>query len=109
MTAEWLVIALITNQDKDLSQKVLRISRLPMVELIEQSRSAIDELIDVLGRAHLEAVLQLSAESIAGPRHAGKKGGEIGWHGREEGTVCLRERKVRVERPRLRRKGRGRG
>ena len=34
---------------------------LPMVELIEASRMAIDELIDVLGRASIEAVLQLSA------------------------------------------------
>ena len=81
---------------------------LPMVELIEQSGLAIDELIDVLGRAHVEAVLHLSAESVAGPRHPGKKGGEIGWDGREEGTACLRERKLRVERPRLRQKGRGR-
>jgi len=65
---------------------------LPMVELIEQSRMAVDELIDVLGRAQIEAVLRLSAERIAGPPHPGKKGGAIGWHGREEGTVCLKER-----------------
>jgi transposase-like protein len=77
------------------------------VELIEQSKLAVDELIDVLGRAQVEAVLRLSAERIAGPPHPGKKGGEIGWHGREEGTVCLRERKLRVERPRLRKKGQG--
>ncbi len=81
---------------------------LPMVELIEQSKLAVDELIDVLGRAQVEAVLRLSAERIAGPPHPGKKGGEIGWHGREEGTVCLRERKLRVQRPRLRKKGQGR-
>ncbi len=80
---------------------------LPMVELIEQSRMAVDELIDVLGRAQVEAVLRLSAERIAGPPHPGKKGGTIGWHGREEGTVCLRERKLRVKRPRLRKKGQG--
>jgi putative transposase len=24
----------------------------------------------------------------------------VGWHGREKGTVCLRDRKLRVERPR---------
>jgi hypothetical protein len=30
---------------------------LPMVELIEQSKLALDELIDVLGRAQIEAVL----------------------------------------------------
>jgi len=80
---------------------------LPMVELIEQSKMAVDELIDVLGRAQVEAVLRLSAERVAGPPHPGKKGGEIGWHGREEGTVCLKERKLRVKRPRLRRKGQG--
>lgn len=80
---------------------------LPMVELIEQSKLAVDELIDVLGRAQIEAVLRLSAERIAGPPHPGKKGGAVGWHGREEGTVSLKERKLRVKRPRLRRKGQG--
>jgi putative transposase len=34
---------------------------LPMVDLIEQSKMAVDELIDVLGRAQVEAVLRLSA------------------------------------------------
>jgi len=82
---------------------------LPMVELIEQSKMAVDELIDVLGRAQIEAVLRLSAEGIAGPAHPGKKGGAIGWHGGEQGTVCLKERKLRVKRPRLRRKGQGEG
>src|SRR2546427_10140705 len=49
--------------------------------------------------------LRLSAEGMAGPPHPGKKGGAIGWHGREQGTVCLKERKLRVKRPRLRKKG----
>ncbi len=80
---------------------------LPMVELIEQSRLAVDELIDVLGRASIEAVLRLSAEGIAGPPHPGKKGGAIGWHGCERGTVTLSERKLRVRRPRLRKKQTG--
>ena len=80
---------------------------LPMVELIEQSKLAMDELIDVLGRSTIEAVLQLSAEGIAGPPHPGRKGGTVGWHGRESGTVCLKERKLRVHRPRLRKKGQG--
>jgi putative transposase len=81
---------------------------LPMVELIEQSRLAVDELIDVLGRASVEAVLRLSAEGIAGPPHPGKKGGGVGWHGSESGTVNLAERKLRVSRPRLRKRGVGR-
>lgn len=80
---------------------------LPLVELIEQSKLAVDELIDVLGRASIEAVLQLSAEAIAGPPHPGKKGGAVGWHGSESGTVALSERKLRVRRPRLRKKQTG--
>ena len=43
---------------------------LPMVELIEASRMAIDELIDVLGRASIEAVLGLSARGVAGGQRA---------------------------------------
>ncbi len=82
---------------------------LPMVELIEQSKMAVDDLIDVLGRAQIEAVLRLSAERVAGPPHPGKKGEAVGWHGRERGTVCLKERKLHVERPRLRKKGQGEG
>jgi transposase-like protein len=80
---------------------------LPMVELIEQSKLAVDELIDVLGRASVEAVLRLSAEGVAGPPHPGKKGGIVGWHGSETGTVALAERKLRVHRPRLRKKPSG--
>ena len=80
---------------------------LPLVEQMEQAEVALDELIDVLGHATVETVLHLSAERIAGPRHPGKKGGAVGWHGREEGTVCLKERKLRVKRPRLRKKGQG--
>ncbi len=80
---------------------------LPLVEQIEQAEVALDELIDVLGRATVEMVLRLSAERIAGPPHPGKRGGVVGWHGRERGTVCLKERKLRVKRPRLRKKGQG--
>lgn len=82
---------------------------LPMVQLIEASRLAIDELIDVLGRASIEAVLQLSAMSVAGEKHQGRKGGTIGWHGSQPGTVKLSERKVRVKKPRLRTKGQNKG
>jgi putative transposase len=81
---------------------------LPMVELIEQSQLRVDQLIDVLGRASIEAVLRLSAEGIAGPPHPGKKGGAVGWHGSDTGTIALSERKLRVHRPRLRKKQTGR-
>ena len=82
---------------------------MPMVELIEASQLAIDELIDVLGRASIEAVLRLSAMSVAGEKHQGRKGGTIGWHGSQPGTVKLSERKVRGCKPRLRIKGQGAG
>jgi putative transposase len=81
---------------------------LPMMELIEQSRVVIDELIDMMGRASIEAVLQLSARQAAGPPQQGKaRPADIVWHGNQTGRVCLKERKLRVTKPRLRRKGRG--
>ncbi len=80
---------------------------LPMVELIEQSRLAVDELIDVAGRATIEAVLQLSAEQVAGPPTPGKRRSDLLWHGRQAGRVCLQERKLGVRKPRLRSKGGG--
>lgn len=75
---------------------------LPMVDLIEQSRLAVDELVDVAGRATIEAVLELSASQVAGPRTPGRRREEVGWHGRQRGRVCLKERKLAVSRPRLR-------
>jgi hypothetical protein len=48
---------------------------LPLAELIEQSKLAVDELIDVLGRASVEAVLRLSAEgekSLSGTRRTAR-------------------------------------
>lgn len=80
---------------------------LPMVKLIEQSQKAIDELIDVTGRAAIEAVLELSAQEKAGARSPGKASGQVRWHGRQEGVVHLAERKLRVSKPRLRHKSEG--
>jgi putative transposase len=81
---------------------------LPMVQLITQSRMAIDDLVDVLGRATIETVLRLSAEQVAGPPQQGRRrDGEVIWHGQQEGRVYLKERKLKVHRPRLRKKGGG--
>jgi len=80
---------------------------LPMLELITQAEMAVDELIDLTGRAAIEAVLTLSAQEVAGPKHQGKPGGSIGWHGSQNGVVPLSDRKLRVDKPRLRRKGKG--
>jgi len=40
---------------------------LPLVELITHTEMALDELIDVTGRAAIEAVLALSAQELTGP------------------------------------------
>jgi transposase-like protein len=83
---------------------------LPMLELITQAEMAVDELIDVAGRATIEAVLTLSAQEVAGAKHRGRRSDSgIRWHGRQKGVVCLAERKLRVDRPRLRRKAGGAG
>ncbi len=78
---------------------------LPMLDLIEQAEMAVDELIEVAGRATIEAVLTLSAQEVAGPKHPGKRAGAIGWYGQQDGVVSLAERKLRITKPRLRRKG----
>lgn len=83
---------------------------LPILELIQQAELAVDELIDVAGRATIEAILTISAEQIAGPKQPGKKGvADVGWYGRQNGIVRLSDRKLRVSKPRLRRKNVGRG
>jgi transposase-like protein len=83
---------------------------LPMVELITQAELAVDEVIDVMGRATVEAVLQLSAEQVAGPKQQGRPGDDgrdVRWHGSQNGIVTLSDRKLRVSKPRLRRQDGG--
>ena len=80
---------------------------LPMVNLIETAQGAIDEVIDVVGRATIEAVLHLSAQEVAGPKHPGKPQGAVRWHGQQAGVVPLSNRKLRVSKPRLRHKVHG--
>jgi putative transposase len=82
---------------------------LPLVELVEGAELALEELIDVTGRATIEAVLALSALQVAGEPHRGRRGGEVLWHGSQLGQVRLAERKLKVRRMRLRRRGGGAG
>ncbi|MGH9401587.1 MAG: hypothetical protein ACRD2P_05725 [Terriglobia bacterium] len=81
---------------------------LPMVQLVEQARVAVDEVIDVVGRKTIEAVLWLSAQQVAGKPQQGRKRAEgIFWHGTQRGSVCLKERKLGVRKSRLRKKQAG--
>ena len=80
---------------------------LPMVDLIEQCQVACNELIEVTGRAAIQAVLQLSATQAAGgpPQQGKRRAGDVVFYGRQAGQVFLSDRKLEVERPRLRSKG----
>ena len=61
---------------------------LPLLDLLENAQCALDDLIDVMGRATIEAVLRMSAEAIAGPRQQGKKSDrDIVYHGTQKGRV----------------------
>ncbi len=42
---------------------------------------ALDELIDLLGRASVAAVMELSARGVVGEKHPGRRQGAICWHG----------------------------
>jgi putative transposase len=78
---------------------------LPVVEAIQEARQAIDEVIDVVAGAAVEAVLVMSAEEVAGKRSQGmRKSCDVYWHGSQSGRVRLSDRKMKVSRPRLRRK-----
>jgi transposase-like protein len=61
-----------------------------------------------VGHPPIEAVLQLSAsEAAGGPAQQGKRRpGEVVFYGRQPGQVMLGDRKLEVERPRLRTRGR---
>jgi len=51
---------------------------LPLVDLIEGARLAVDEPVEVVGRAAIEAVLVLSVQGVAGSKHRGKATDGIG-------------------------------
>jgi transposase-like protein len=75
------------------------------VDLVEQAQAAIDDVVDVMGRATIEAILQMSAAQLAGPRQQGQAAErEIVYHGAQPGRVALKERQLRVNKPRLRKK-----
>jgi transposase-like protein len=82
---------------------------LPLVELVEQARLAVDTVIEQISQQTLETILDLSAEQLVGPRTPGRASGEIRWHGRQTGRVSLADRQLAVHRPRLRRKENGPG
>jgi len=80
---------------------------LPFLELVERSSELMGDVLDRIGQATIETMLELSATKVAGPPHQGKQGGVVRRHGRQPGVVSLSDRKLRVSRPRLRENGGG--
>jgi putative transposase len=80
---------------------------LPLLDSILTAETAVDEVIDVVGRSAIEAILLLSAQEVAGAKHQGKRTGDIGWYGKQTGVIPLGRQKVRVTKPRLRHKSKG--
>lgn len=78
---------------------------LPLVDLVEQAQTAIDDVVDVMGRATIEAILAMSAQELAGPKQQGKAAPrDVVYHGSQPGRVALKERQLRIQKPRLRKK-----
>jgi putative transposase len=78
----------------------------PMLNLIASGKQTIELVMNQAGRAVVELLLQLSATSIAGEKSPGRRSGEVLWHGRQGGQICLLERWLKVSKPRLRSRGR---
>jgi putative transposase len=75
---------------------------LPMLELLEGAQASIGELMHETAVALIEQLLVLSAQELAGAKQRGRDGGPVLWHGAQQGVIALAERKLRVQRPRLR-------
>ena len=77
---------------------------LPLLDLVQNTRTSINELMHDAGRSLIEQLLVLSAMEVAGDKHPGRAAGDVRWHGSQQGRVVMDERKLNVKRPRLRNK-----
>ena len=75
---------------------------LPLLSMIGQAQLSIEDLLGHLSRQFVEQLLVLSAQSVAGAQHKGRRTGDVRWHGSQSGVVNLGKTKLRVQRPRLR-------
>ena len=67
---------------------------LPLLELICNTENALDEVIDLVGRGAIEAILMFSAQQVAGRKQPGKARDDICWHGRQMGVMSQGTRNV---------------
>lgn len=94
-----------TLQSRPLAQALAKDGQLilPLLDLLNNAQAAVEDLIDVMGRATIEAILVMSAAEVAGPRQQGKKTDrDVVYHGSQQGRVKLKDRQLQVQKPRLR-------
>lgn len=78
---------------------------LPILDLIVQGRAMVDDVIDTMGRGTIQLLLEMSAFQLSGQRHQGKRGDrDVHRFGFQRGVVPLSDRKIRVNKPRVRTK-----
>ena len=81
---------------------------MPLAQLLSDCKVKLNDLLAGAGQALIEWLLQLSAESLAGPKSQGREvERDLVWYGQQPGRIGLLERDLRVMRPRLRTKGPG--
>ena len=63
--------------DKEAARELpAREGLLPLIDVFARAGHALDTTIDVIGRAAIEAVLEIGAADVAGPRQPGRRRGE---------------------------------
>ena len=75
---------------------------LPLLAMIGQAQLSIEDMLGQMSRQFVEQLLVMAAESVAGPKHPGKRAGEVRWYGKQGGLIHLGTSKLKVVRPRLR-------
>ena len=60
---------------------------LPLVNVFALAGGALDQIIDVIGRAAIEALLEISAAEVAGQKQPGKRR-DAAYHGRQGRVGC---------------------
>ena len=82
---------------------------LPMVDALCAGKAKMDQVLQETSSSLIEALLLASAQQVAGERHQGRRGGEVQRYGEQGGLIPLSDRKLRVKKPRLRKRGVGAG
>ena len=75
---------------------------LPLLSMIGQAQISIEDLLGQISQQFIEQLLVLSAQSVAGAKHPGKRTEAVRWHGTQSGVVTIGQSKLRVKHPRLR-------